>query len=760
MLRQTWLNAEERHLLIICLLYGAVVVAINLLVDQLEIDTSRPMALYSLSGAALFWSIPLFAFSQRVRLRHALDRLGGVARDEAGPGTLRPLLNLFIVSFAVLFIETMLIRYIGSQTRIFAYYKNIPLIGAFLGLGIGCFRGKGGSRDALSFLAGMVIVALFFALVAQSIGAVLGAAASAASTEKVLGYGVALPISTTAVRLIANIHIGLYCTSVFLALAWLFERLGRILGASFEGVPLLQGYSINILGSLVGLGVFVGCSTLHTAPWVWALIGLTPLIWWLGRGRARKTGLALIALTALILTPTLHHTVWSSYQKLVGRAVPHGYQIDISDAFYQKAFDLRPETVAALGGNPMSHYDLEFAAKPDPDRVLVIGAGSGNDVAAALRAGAKQVDAVDIDGAIVQMGREHHPEQPYADPRVHVIIDDARHAFKTLPPQSYDVVVFGLLDSHTQLGTSSVRLDNYVFTQESFSAAAGLVKPAGRLVVSAGTSNDWFRERYATMLTHACGAPVTVSVPDGSTTYVCAPTVADPDPTATGIAIGAPVDDWPFPYLPARSIPSSYVIVISMLVLASIWWLKRNGIAAVAATPENGHMFFLGSAFLLLEVYAINRLALLFGTTWLVSAISIAAMLVEILAANFVVNIIRIDLRPYAYAALALLLPAGWLIGPQIVLGQGLGAGLLYALFLLSPAFCAGIVFATSFSRSAAAGRALGANILGAVLGGWAEYATMATGIRFMALLALVLYACSLVCLLAARRERPATQAT
>jgi len=744
----------ELPLLVIGFLFTAAVIAVNLMVDRLDSDVGRSSALHLqlLCGAVLFWSFPLLAVSQRRRLRKALDHVAQLADGVSSPGPGHRLLGLFIASFAVLFIETMLIRYIGSQTRVFAYYKNIPLIGAFLGLGIGCFRGRGGGGDALLFLAGMVLVALFFTLVAQAIGALLGVAASAASTETVFGYFVTLPVSPAAVRLIANIHMAFYCTLVFLALAWLFERLGRILGGGFEGLPRLQAYSVNIIGSLTGLAVFIGCSALHTAPWLWSLIGLAPLLWWLGKGRARTAGLVLIAATALVLAPTLHQTVWSSYQKLTGRNVPNGYQIDISDAFYQVALDLRPETVAALGANPMAHYDAEYAGIPDPDRVLVVGAGSGNDVAAALRAGAKQVDAVEIDRAIVEMGRGHHPEHPYDDPRVRVIIDDARHAFKTLPQQSYDVVAFGVLDSHTQLGTSSVRLDNYVFTQESFSAAARLVKPGGRLVVSALTSPGWFRERYATMLTHACGAEVKVSTPDYSTTYICIPTAADPDPSATGIEIGAPVDDWPFPYLPDRSIPLSYVMVISILVLASITWLRRSGIAAVDVTPHNGHMFFLGAAFLLMEVYAINRLALLFGTTWIVSAVSIAAMLVEILVANLVVSSIRIDLRPYAYIALAILLPAGWLIGPEIALGKGIGAGLIYALFLLSPVFCAGIVFATSFAHSAAPGVALGANILGAVLGGWAEYATMATGIRFMALLALALYACALLCQLAARR--------
>jgi hypothetical protein len=174
--------------------------------------------------------------------------------------------------------------------------------------------------------------------------------------------------------------------------------------------------------------------------------------------------------------------------------------------------------------------------------------------------------------------------------------------------------------------------------------------------------------------------------------------------------------------------------------------------------PMNAHMFFLGAAFLLMEVYAINRLALVFGTTWLVSAVSIGAILVEIVLANLVVGWIQIDLRRYAYVALALLLLAGWFVGPDVVLGQGTGAGLLYALFLLSPAFCAGIVFATSFAGTGNPRTVLGANILGAVLGGWAEYATMATGIRAMALVALTLYAASAIALwLSARRRGPAS---
>jgi SAM-dependent methyltransferase len=735
--------------------FGVIVVALvlaSIAIDTL-MDASWHSPIFIILGGLLFWCFPLAAHSQRARIGRFVARLGALAAAEAPPARRAGLGGLFIISFVVLFVETMLIRYIGSQTRIFAFYKNIALIGAFLGLGVGCFRGGGGRREALLFLAAMPALALFFAVSAQALGAVVGASASLASSERVFGYYGFFETSSWAVKLVSYIQIGVYCVSVFLAVAWLFGQLGRMLAAEFADQPRIPAYTVNILGSLAGLAAFAALSRAHTPPFVWFLVGLAPLLPWLGGGRVFRLGGGFAAAAVLIVMPQVHETVWSSYQKLVGRATPYGYLIDISDTIYQYAMDLRPDAIARMGMNPLPNYDAEFAGHSELDNVLVVGAGSGNDVAAALRAGAKHVDAVDIDPVIVGMGRLHHPEQPYSDPRVQVIIDDARHAFRVLPPWTYDAIVFGLLDSHTQLGASSVRLDNYVFTQESFSSAARLVKPGGTIAVSALTGVVWLHERFKVMLEHACGAPVKVQDFQAYTLYTCAPAVADPDPAATGLAIGAPIDDWPFPYLPARGIPFAYALVLGMLVIASVLWLRRHGIGQVDATPAHAHVFFLGAAFLLMEVYAINRLALLFGTTWLVSAVSIAAMLVEILAANLIVSLLRIDLRPVAYVTLAALLIAGYRIGPEAVLGHGAAVQLGYALFLLSPVLCAGVIFATSFERAGNAGSALGANILGAVLGGWAEYGTMITGIRFMALVALGLYAASLIALLTARRR-------
>jgi hypothetical protein len=67
----------------------------------------------------------------------------------------------------------------------------------------------------------------------------------------------------------------------------------------------------------------------------------------------------------------------------------------------------------------------------------------GNDVAAARRHGASQVDAVEIDPEVIGLGRALHPEHPYSSPRVRVINDDARSFFAPADGQ-YDMIVFGL----------------------------------------------------------------------------------------------------------------------------------------------------------------------------------------------------------------------------------------------------------------------------------------------------------------------------
>ncbi|MEZ4653357.1 MAG: methyltransferase domain-containing protein [Candidatus Eisenbacteria bacterium] len=498
----------------------------------------------------------------------------------------RPYGSLFLISFAALFIELMLIRYCNSQIRIFSFYKNVPLIASFLGLGLGASLGRGRGRDAMLFLLWLIPFAVLLSAGSLVVGNFLGRHAALGSTEQILGE--VIPSATKSARALSQLVMASFCVVALVVITLLFAFLGRILGDSFDRVERLRGYTVNIVGSLAGIVAFVLLSYLETPPAVWFLAGLLPLLWWC-TGRARTTwALVLIGLNAAAVFPSYGDTVWSRYQKLVGHAIglpgeaPQAYLVQISDVFYQIALDRRPEVVGGRQDYPGGAYDLVYRDIPTPQRVLIVGSGTGNDVAAALRAGVGHVDAVDIDPAIVEMGRRFHPEHPYRDPRVRVIVDDARHAFRHLEPASYDAVVFGLLDSHTQLGMSSVRLDNFVFTRESFGEAAHLIRPGGHLIVTAAAHFPWFRDRLEHLVETATGHPATIS--RQATWYIfVSPVGADPGLASTEntgrlsdaadadrtppeggtvSALGAragrtavPSDDWPFLYLPGRSVP-------------------------------------------------------------------------------------------------------------------------------------------------------------------------------------------------------------
>lgn len=49
---------------------------------------------------------------------------------------------IFLVSVLGLFLEMMLIRWISTEIRIFAYLQNTVLVVCFLGLGLGCFTSR------------------------------------------------------------------------------------------------------------------------------------------------------------------------------------------------------------------------------------------------------------------------------------------------------------------------------------------------------------------------------------------------------------------------------------------------------------------------------------------------------------------------------------------------------------------------------------------------------------------------------------------
>jgi hypothetical protein len=562
----------------------------------------------------------------------------------------------------------------------------------------------------------------------------------------------------------------------FLLSVLLFIPLGQATGREMKDRPAVPAYIINLLASLAGVWIFALLSYLQAHPVFWfglGLLGLT-LYLLLCQGLAPST-LLIGAATLLALLLTGQQQTWSPYQRLqvrkvlsdpgsYGQSIEMGYQLDVQQIFYQFAFDLSPESLQHLPSlKPLAaSYNLPYLLKPPGAQVLILGAGMGNDVAAALRNGASSVQAVEIDPAIHAFGKDLHPEQPYSDPRVTVTIDDAR-SFFAKTNERYDIVSFGLLDSHTLLsGMTSVRLDSFVYTLESFRQVKEHLTEDGKVVVNFAVGAPWIEERLGQMLSQVFGDElVFVHYSDiWGTTFVAGSLVADTvqraglapwasDPNLDNIPIST--DDWPYLYMRTRQVPSAYwqaLLVMGAVALVVI------GRSFPEALRPNWHFFLLGAGFLLIEFKSITEFALLFGTTWLVNALAISGVLLMALAANLVVLWRkRIDVR-VAYLLLFISLAVAYLFPLSSLNSLPPLPRALSGMILLSlPLFFSGLIFSESLREAGEAAGPLASNLTGSVAGGVLEYTSLIWGIKNMYLVGVIVYAGALLAWIRQKRR-------
>jgi hypothetical protein len=201
-------------------------------------------------------------------------------------------------------------------------------------------------------------------------------------------------------------------------------------------------------------------------------------------------------------------------------------------------------------------------------------------------------------------------------------------------------------------------------------------------------------------------------------------------------------DDWPYLYLQHATIPKLH-IATSLAMLAVVALARRRAFGFTQGL--DWHFFALGAAFLLLEVQTVSRATLLFGMTWAVNAIVISALLVMILLANFAAARWPGLPRRFAVAGLTVTVTALALVPLDWFNGLGVGTKLLAAsAFLTAPVFFSGLIFIRSFAACDDKARALGSNLIGALVGGLLESLSFVTGLRALVLLVGVFYVIAL----------------
>jgi len=709
--------------------------------------------------------------------------------------------TLFVVSVLALFLELMLIRWVGTEIRIFAYLQNTVLVVCFLGLGLGCLTCRM-SFTIRSLLVSLSVLVLLFALPFSRIALSRITEMLSAPTDLLIwSPGPTVNRWYSVVFSVA----GLGLTFLLMVLIWeVFIPLGRLLGRLLDEHPRpIWAYSVNVGGSLIGIWLFVLLSAFDQPPTIWFAVAAFLLAVLILTNRSvpdRRIDLLLSAGLIVLAyfaqrEPGAMEVHWSPYQKLaLYKTDPEAakselrsgslaigeignYLVMVNNTGYQEMIDLSASRVesdparfpASMRG--MSQYDIPFLLHPRPVRVLIVGAGSGNDAAGALRQGVEHVTAVEIDPVIASLGQRFHPERPYDSPRVELVRDDARSFFGTTRDR-YDVISFGLLDSHTTTAMSNIRLDHFVYTKESLQDARSLLSDGGVMVMSFFVQRPFIADRMVRVLREVFGQePICFKLPQtyygrGGMMFIAGnieqirrriagnPRLASlieqwQRESTLHLAGTTPIatDDWPYIYLETPRVPLLHyliTILMALLLFRGAVLLKIRGMITDWNTTY-WHFFFLGAAFLLLEIQNISKASVVLGNTWLVNAVIISGILAMVLLANLItarfptlpswpiysglgatcvllyfIDIAGLGFLPYAFKALVV----GGLTSLPMLFG--------------------GIIFIRSFTAAKRKDQALGANLIGSLVGGLLQSITFVTGIRALLLIVSGLYLAAL----------------
>ena len=740
---------------------------------------------------AAYWVLGLARFPNVGNREAIMDRFGTI--DFAALGGYRA--GMFaLISLVSLYLELLLIRWVSSEIRVFAFFKSLVLIACFLGFGLGCYLTRARARLAYTLVPMLALVLLielpwdalrqFVASLSDFVGSVSDIHIWSMSHFE----GSALLRVGSVVVAFATI------LTLFGLIALIFVPLGQAVGWYLERAnDGIRAYSLNVVASLAGIWLYTLLCFLWSPPILWvAIFGLALLVY-VWRLPVARTAVLLSTAGMLVLlflgawkrqwwaadwtgtrTELLHGMeagkpvrYWSPYQKLTMipmdyHGVPVSFLLNTNDSWYQQMWDLSDSTVRKYpelyADKPVQfhQYNLPYRFYPQPQRVLIAGAGAGNDASGAVRNGAHEITAVEIDPLIINIGRRLHFEHPYARDNVRVVNDDAR-AFIQNARGQYDLIIFSILDSHTTSSYyTNIRLDNYVYTVEALKQVRRILAPDGLFVMSFSASRPWFAGRLKSIVHEAFGQdPLTLKSDSyyfvvGDSTRIQRALASDTAlATFVNARLSPPIapattstDDWPYLYQQFQRVPT-------------IVWLFSAGLVLIAGLatrrfkrsddPILWHFFFLGAAFMLLEVQIISKTALLFGTTWLVNSIVITALLVFILFSNVVVRSVNVP-RPVAYAGLFLTIALAYFVpADSLFFASKLARGVAVALVYCSPVFFAGLVFISSFKAIGFRAEAFGANLLGSLVGGLLESASYATGIRALVIMAALLYLASLL---------------
>ena len=447
--------------------------------------------------------------------------------------------ELFLISFLILFLELAGIRWFPAHALYLTFFTNVVLLACFLGMSVGCLAANH-RRYYLAWTPVFLVVAMAAAHIVEITSGSFVKTGTDRPSPEVVFFGVTYHMPDL-FRYPIPVEVlgGFFFIIIALALIGPGQELGRALNRWPNRV---QAYTINIIGSIVGIVLFAVCSWLQLSPlWWFGLVSLGLGYFYFVSPRHRlRTSFKVIApaiallllLTVALASYTLIYNdfqgqsearqIWSPYYRIDFK--PYDLSLSVNLMFHQ-AMVSRNDNFPAYA---LPHLLNRDAGRPAFGDVMIIGAGSGNDVSRALQWGAKHVDAVEIDPAIYRLGTQYHPDHPYQDPRVEIHLDDGRN-FLRASNRKYDLIIYALVDSLVlHSGYSNIRLESYLFTRQTFEDVKRHLKPDGTFVVYNYFRQGWLISRLQKSLDEVFGAgnPLVLTLPYHK--------VIEPDETTVG----------------------------------------------------------------------------------------------------------------------------------------------------------------------------------------------------------------------------------
>ena len=308
-------------------------------------------------------------------------------------------LNIIIATTLSLFLELSIIRIQSSYLHFFSFLKNISLISCFLGLGIG-YAFKNRNLISLNWvfplLTIQILILFFFSQ--TPISTIL---INPIAEQFTMGLDTARSFSHLLI-------IYLFIIFIFIFNALCFIPIGHLISNFMSKVNTLISYSFNLLGSLLGIILFIIFSFLNTSPIIWIIFSFILFILII-KDYLKQFSFSILSILFLTIILSLNvkdnkETIYSPYQNITVQHLSSPINpiiIQNGHLFYQTILNLSDDLlftrekevsdIRIMGPRVNKTHEKEFynlpysISKKKPKSVLIIGSGAGNDVAAANR---------------------------------------------------------------------------------------------------------------------------------------------------------------------------------------------------------------------------------------------------------------------------------------------------------------------------------------------------------------------------------------